>query len=123
MINIPDKLLEKIKEILVSEPFDIFNEENETITEGNLELVDSRYDTDSLELEDRYIGSANIFIAASLLTFAMLNEKSIRDLSDEELELSSKYWEFVVDKLKSDRFIRDDSELVKEKIKLVIDNT
>lgn len=123
MMEVPEKLIDRIKLILESEPFDIYSEDTETISEGNIQLVNSRYEEDSLEEEDRYIGSANIFIAASLLVYAMLNEREIRELSEEEIELSSKYWELVVSKLKSDRFIRDDRELVRDQIRLVIDNT
>ncbi len=123
MINIPDSLLEKIKDILTSEPLDIYDSEEETITESNLELVDSRYETDSLSEEDRYIGSGNIFIAATILAYISLKETKIRELTDEELELSNQYWDFVVNKLKAERFIRDTKLQANEQIRVVVDNT
>jgi hypothetical protein len=109
MINIPDSLLEKIKDILTSEPLDIYDSEEETITESNLELVDSRYETDSLSEEDRY--------------YISLNEPKIRELTDDELELSNQYWDFVVNKLKAERFIRDTKLQANEQIRVVVDNT
>lgn len=123
MISIPDNLLEKIKDILTSEPLDIYDSEEETITESNLELVDSRYETDSLSEEDRYIGSGNIFIAATILAYISLKETKIRELTDEELELSNQYWDFVVNKLKAERFIRDTKLQANEQIRVVVDNT
>lgn len=123
MITIPDNLLEKIKDILESEPLDIYDSDNETITESNLELVESRYETDFLEESDRYIGSANIFIAASILAYIILGESKIRTLSDEELETSSQYWDFLVEQLKRERFIRDTKLQANERIRVVVDNT
>lgn len=123
MISIPDNLLEKIKDILESEPLDIYDSEAETVTESNLELVESRYETDSLELSDRYIGSANIFIAASILAYISLGEPKIRELSEDELEISGKYWDYVVDLLRNQRFVRDTKLQANERIRVVVDNT
>lgn len=112
-------LLDKIKEILESDPLDIYSRDTETINESNFELVESRYEDE----DDRYIGSANIFIAASLACYEYFDATNIDDLTDAQLEEFVSSWTNILNNLKQDRFIRDIVLLSKEKIKIVVDNT
>jgi hypothetical protein len=113
------QLLEKIKDILESDPLDIYSRETETVNESNFELVLSRYEDE----DDRYIGSANLFIAASLACYDYYDSTNIDDLTEEQLEEFVSSWAEILNYLKQDRFIRDIGLLSKEKIKIVVDNT
>lgn len=113
------QLLEKIKDILESDPLDIYSRETETVNESNFELVLSRYEDE----DDRYIGSANLFIAASLACYDYYDSTNIDDLTDNQLEEFVSSWAEILNYLKQDRFIRDIGLLSKEKIKIVVDNT
>lgn len=113
----------KIKEILVSSPLDIYSDEDETINEANYELVSSRFDEDSLSEEDRYIGSANMFIAASLICYDHFNFDSINELTEEQLTEFYSIWHEIVAELKKERFIREIGLLSKNNLKIVVDNT
>lgn len=123
MYKISDELLVKIKDLLISQPLDIYSHNSETINEANFELVDSRYEENSLEEEARYIGSANMFIAASLACYVHFNCREIDDLSDEELTEFAQVWSGILEILKEQRYIREIGLLAKEKIKVVVDNT
>jgi hypothetical protein len=116
-------LLEKIKDLLESDPLDIYSRDTETVNETNFELVDSRYEEDLQEEEDRYIGSANLFIAASLACYEHFDCTSIDNLTDKQLSDFVTVWAELLKYLKEDRFIRDIGLLSKEKIKIVVDNT
>jgi hypothetical protein len=118
-----EQLIEKIKEILTSTPLDIYSEESDTVNEANFELVASRFTKDSLSEEDRYVGSANMFIAASLVCYDYFDFATIDDLSEEELNEFYLVWKDVVEVLKKDRFIREIGLLSKNNIKVVVDNT
>lgn len=113
----------KIKEIISSTPLDIYSEENETVNESNFELVHSRFTKDSLAPEDRYIGSANLFLAASLVCYDYFNCESIDELSDEDLEEFQTVWKGILSELKKERFIREIGLLSRDSIKVVVDNT
>ena len=85
-------LLEHIKNILLSEPLDIFSEEDETLSQSSFELVTARqesdfedYDEEDEDFEElsRYIGSANLFIAAAIVCDVTSRGKSISTLNDE----------------------------------------
>ncbi len=115
--------MDKIKEILASTPLDIYSEESDTINEANFELVASRFTEDSLSEEDRYIGSANMFIAASLVCYDYFDFARIDDLSEEDLNEFYMVWKDVVEVLKKERFIREIGLLSKNNIKVVVDNT
>jgi hypothetical protein len=116
-------IINKIKEILLSTPLDIYSEENESVTEANYELVSSRFDKDSLSLEDRYIGSANIFIAASLVCYDYFECQTIEELTDQQLNEFYEQWRSILEQLKAERFIRDTKQLIKSNIKMIVDNT
>ena len=118
-----EQLIEKIKEIILSTPLDIYSEEDDTISEANFELVASRFTEDSRSEEDRYVGSANMFIAASLLCYDYFNFTVINDLTEEELDEFYSVWKDVVEVLKKERFIREIGLLSKNNIKVVVDNT
>jgi hypothetical protein len=113
----------KIKEIIASTPLDIYSEENETVNESNFELVHSRFEKDTGSKEDRYVGSANLFLAATLVCYDYYECESIDELSDEELEDFQHIWRGLLNKLKQDRFIREIGLLSKNNIKVVVDNT
>lgn len=123
MYSISNELLIKIKDLLLSQPLDIYSEDSDTVNESNFELVDSRYDEDSIEEEARYIGSANMFIAASLACYAYFDCKELDDLSDDELTEFADSWNNILEILKEQRYIREVGLLAKEKIKVVVDNT
>lgn len=116
-------LIDKIKDILESTPLDIYSEESDTVNEANFELVESRYSVDKLLDEDRYIGSANMFIAASLVCYDYFDFTVINDLTEEQLDEFYAIWKDVINELKEQRFIRDIGLLSKNNIKVVVDNT
>lgn len=118
-----NELINRIKDILVSSPLDIYSDESETVNEANFELVTSRFTEDSLSEEDRYIGSANMFIAASLVCYDYFDFTTIDDLTEEQLNEFYLIWKDVVDVLKKERFIREIGLLSKSNIKVVVDNT
>ena len=124
-------LLEHIKNILLSEPLDIFSEEDETLSQSSFELVTARqksdfedYDDEDEDFEElsRYIGSANLFIAAAIVCDVTSNGKSINTLNDEELEIFNKKWKSLINQLKEERFIRELQPIAHSKIKLVVNN-
>ncbi len=123
MYKISNELLIKIKDLLISQPLDIYSQDSDTINESNFELVDSRYEEDSIEEEARYIGSANMFIAASLACYVYFDCKGIDELSDDELTEFADAWNNILEILKEQRYIREIGLLAKEKIKVVVDNT
>lgn len=123
MNNISDQLMTKIRDLLVSEPLDIYSRDSDTVNEANFELVDSRYEDDGLEEEDRYIGSANMFIAASLACYVYFDCREIDQIEDEEMIEFASVWAGILESLKKERFIREVGLLSKEKIKVVVDNT
>lgn len=116
-------LIDKVKEILLSTPLDIYSEAEETVNEANYELVSSRFDKDTLSQADRYIGSANMFIAASLVCYDHFDFSRIDDLTEEQLEEFYTVWKSVISLLKEQRFIREIGLLSKNNIKVVVDNT
>jgi hypothetical protein len=109
-------LIKRIKDILESNPLDVYNEEDEM--EGTIELVSSRSD-----YGDRYIGTANIFMAVTIFIYASLGYTKIVELPEEVLDQKMDEWHGILNTLKEEKFIRDTQPLVKEKIKLVVDNT
>ena len=118
-----NKLIQKIKDILESTPLDIYSESSDTVNEANFELVNSRFETDKLTEEDRYIGSANMFIAASLVCYDYFDFTTIDELTEEQLDEFYLVWKDVIEELKKDRFIREIGLLSKNNIKVVVDNT
>jgi hypothetical protein len=110
-------LVDYIKTLIVSEPIDIYSEEEETVNESNFELVNPR-DTE----EGRYIGSANLFVSAYLVCYEVTNGASLSDLSESNKEKFETAWLGLLELLKAQRFIREKQELVHSKIKLVINN-
>ena len=118
-----NKLIQKIKDILESTPLDIYSESSDTVNEANFELVNSRFEKDNLTEEDRYIGSANMFIAASLVCYDYFDFTTIDELTEEQLDEFYLVWKDVIEELKKDRFIREIGLLSKNNIKVVVDNT
>jgi hypothetical protein len=118
-----DHLIPKIKEILLSSPLDIYSDEDDTINEANYSLVNTRFDEDSLSEEDRYVGSANMFIAASLICYDCFDFLNISDLTEEQLDEFYSIWRDIVATLKKERFIREIGLLSKNNLKIVVDNT
>lgn len=120
MYKVPDSIIEKVKEILLSQPLEIYSAEESTVGESNYELVNSRIKTD---LDDRIIGSANLFLAATLSYYVKINEKTVRDFSEEELEDFADYWKSILNILTEERFLREIQQFARQKIKVVVDNT
>ena len=118
-----NKLIQKIKDILESTPLDIYSDSSDTVNEANFELVNSRFENDKLTEEDRYIGSANMFIAASLVCYDYFDFTTIDELTEEQLDEFYLVWKDVIEELKKDRFIREIGLLSKKNIKVVVDNT
>lgn len=118
-----NKLIQKIKDILESTPLDIYSDSSDTVNEANFELVNSRFENDKLTEEDRYIGSANMFIAASLVCYDYFDFTTIDELTEEQLDEFYLVWKDVIEELKKDRFIREIGLLSKNNIKVVVDNT
>ena len=118
-----EDLLETLRDIIESDPLDIYSSEEDSITECVFELVESRYEEDNNEEEDRYIGSANILIASSLLIYVLSGMKDLDKISEIEEELYYKQWEEILLALQNEKFIRPTKLTTKESIKVVVDNT
>lgn len=113
-------LLDKIKEILESEPLDLYDPDTETASESIYELIDPREQED--ETDNRYVGSANLFIASTFAFFVLFKNAEIEKATDEELEEFSVLWKEIVSKLIEHKFIRSHSSHARKGIKLVINN-
>lgn len=125
-MKISAELETKIKEILLSKPYDIYSQETETVNESAYELVISRtiFDKESQEnTQTRYIGSVNMFIASSLMCYVLFNMKNIEDLSDDQLNDFAVKWKDFLERQVSARFIRPIEMIAREKIKVIVDNT
>lgn len=114
-----EDLIVVIKEILESEPLELFNPEEETSSISNLELVNSRFEEDELQEEDRYIGSGNVLLAFSLLSFVLLKETKVRPLTEKEIENTNVIWSTIISQLKEQKFIRDTSSKVKSSLRVI----
>jgi hypothetical protein len=133
---IPELLVDHVKKILLSAPLDIFSEEEETVSQSSYELVEPRIieekDVDSEEVYDygddneydfsRIIGSANLFIAASIVCDEVTQGKNLSDLSEKDLDNFQTSWRALINQLLGERFMRETQEIAHSKIKLVIDN-
>jgi hypothetical protein len=129
MIN--NVLLDYVKEVLISEPLDIFSEENETVSQSVFELVEPReYDIEFLTDDDeddeeknlRYIGSGNVFIAASIVCDEATDGQILAFLNESDLDKFNFVWKSLINHLKEERFIREIQPVAHSKIKLVVDN-
>jgi hypothetical protein len=136
---IQDLLVTHLKKILLSAPLDIFSEEEETLSKSSYELVEARLiesknndsdeayeyeDEDDNESDDfnRIIGSANLFIAASIVCEESTQGKTLSDLSEKDLDNFQTNWKAIINQLLGERFIRETQEVAHSKIKLIIDN-
>jgi hypothetical protein len=131
-------LLEHIKKLLLSDPLDIYSDEEETVSQSSYELVESReltttvivdaesfeYDLQQSEEADfsRVIGSANLFIAASIVCDEVTHGKALSKLNEEELLLFQETWREVINLLLGERFMRETQQTAHSKIKLVVNN-
>lgn len=125
-MKISTELEKRIKDIILSTPYDIYSQEAETVNESVYELVDTRtiFDKDSQEnKQTRYIGSVNMFIASSLVCYVLFNLNNIEDLSDEQLDSFAVIWKEFIEQQMSARFIRPIETIAREKIKVIVDNT
>lgn len=134
MIN--SLLLEHIKKLLLSAPLDIYSECEETVSQSSYELVEPRPlnietdyfsefsgdSEDTAEDDSRVIGSANLFIAASIVCNEVTQGKNLSNLSEKDLSVFQEYWKIVLNCLVSERFMRETQEVAHSKIKLVINN-
>lgn len=113
-----DRLINKIKEILLSPPLDILSADEDTITESVFELVSKR-DDGSI-----YIGSANMFIASSLTCYVSLGYDEIKAVSDEDLNNFATYWNSILVSLQNEKFIRYTKEnRISNMLNIAVDNT
>ena len=139
MIN--SLLVEHIKNLLLSDPLDIYSGEEETVSQSSYELVHLRSltaitvpvdyeDNDDEEEEDdikiyltRAIGSANLFIAASIVCDEVTHGKSLSDISEKDLTLFQESWRSIISLLLGERFMRETQETAHSKIKLIVNNS
>lgn len=131
-------LLDHVKKLLLSPPLDIYSEYEETVSQSSYELVEPRtldidveyfdkeyeYEEDEQQEEDlsRIIGSANLFIAASIVCDEVTHGKKLSDLTDQDLNEFQTHWRSLIDQLLGERFMRETQEVAHSKIKLVINN-
>lgn len=121
-------LIEHVKKLLLSAPLDIYSEIEESVSQSSYELVEPRpleIESDE-ELEEdisRTIGSANLFIAASIVCDEVTQGKKLSNLSEKDLSDFQEHWRSLIDNLVSERFMRETQEVAHSKIKLVINNT
>jgi hypothetical protein len=129
MIN--DILLKYIKELLLSPPLDIYSEYEETVSQSSYELVEPRDleitidedDEDEYAIEcSRVIGSANLFIAASIVCDEVTHGKTLSELTENDLDNFQTGWRTLINQLLGERFMRETQEVAHSKIKLIIDN-
>jgi hypothetical protein len=122
-------LLNHIKELLLSPPLDIYSEYEETVSQSSYELVEPR-DLEINTDEDkeyaiecsRVIGSANLFIAASIVCDEVTHGKVLSELTEQDLNIFQDHWRSLINQLLGERFMRETQEIAHSKIKLVIDN-
>ena len=127
-------LLNHIKELLLSPPLDIYSEYEETVSQSSYELVETRdleitVDDDEDDEDGEYaiecsrvIGSANLFIAASIVCDEVTHGKLLSDLNENDLNTFQEHWRSLINQLLGERFMRETQEIAHSKIKLVIDN-
>jgi hypothetical protein len=126
-------LLNHVKELLLSPPLDICSEYEETVSQSSYELVEARtveLTIDDLEEDEEYeteensriIGSANLFIAASIVCDEVTHGKLLSDLNENDLDTFQEHWRALINQLLGERFMRETQEIAHSKIKLVINN-
>lgn len=128
-------LVNHIKELLLSAPLEIYSEYDQTVSQSSYELVEPRTieininnieddeEEDDIEIYlSRAIGSANLFIAASLVCDEVTYGKMLSDLSEKDLETFQTHWRSLINQLLGERFMRETQEIAHSKIKLVINN-
>lgn len=109
-----NKLLEKIKSLLLDEPLDIYFEDSNTFTTSIIELANPRSSD-----YGRTVGSANMLIATSILNYEMLIEGAQQeDYSDNFTTV----WSNIIESLKKENFLRDTPETARENIYLAVNN-
>ena len=104
---------EMLKEILLSDPMDIYNEDLD-IKESNIELVEEREVSGELSRE---IGSANLYLATAFLYTA--NNIDIPAKDREQVEIMKTVWRDAINLLKQEGFVREKPSSVRESFKLV----
>lgn len=131
---IEQNLVDYVKKILLSDPVDIFYEEQESISHSSFELVDPREVSDDDDDEDeeyeedddedltRYIGSVNLFVAAALVCDEVTHGRALQKLNKADSAKFESAWRFLINQLKEERFIRETQLVAHSKIKLVVDN-
>jgi hypothetical protein len=130
---IEQNLVDYVKKILLSDPVDIFYEEQESISHSSFELVDPREVLDDGDEEDkeyeeddedltRYIGSVNLFVAAALVCDEVTHGRALQKLNKADSAKFEPAWRFLINQLKEERFIRETQLVAHSKIKLVVDN-
>ena len=114
MYIIPNKLLLTIKKILTDDPLDIYFEDTESFSTSIVELVTAR-DSEFGKL----VGSANMLIASSLLNYELQEQGFQQEHYTEVFEQS---WKNLIDSLKTEGFLRETPEAVRETIYLAVNN-
>ena len=130
---VSNQLKEYIKNILASKPLDIYSETEDTVSHSAFELLESREDISYISDENdmfddegndltKTIGSANLFVAATLVCAETLNKKYSSELTEEEQILFENEWENFLQSLIDERFMREIKLIAQSKIKLVVNN-
>lgn len=105
-------LISKIKDILLDTPIDIYNPDENTNTQSMYELQQRREGS-------KYIGSANLFIAASLYCY-VTRANQFNQMSEEDLEMFSNDWKALLTNFENEGFLK---EIGTSNLKVIVDNT
>lgn len=112
---ISEKLESKLKEIILTDPYDIYHPDLiESFSHSTLELCSARDN----EFE-RAIGSANLYIACEILDFEVQKFYKVERGSTYFYEAWSKF----INHLKTSKFLKDTPETTRQGFKLVVDNS
>jgi hypothetical protein len=108
-----DEIVEIVKKLLSDDPIDVYNKQ-EDVKISSIELVESRPVDEELSRE---IGSANLFLASAFL--ATVIGIDLPTKNSEELTKSKEAWTAMVFRLKSENFIRQRPDSLRESFKVV----
>ena len=113
---VSEKLEKKLKEIILTDPYDIYHPDSfsENFSTSSLELCSARDN----EFE-KAIGSANLYIACEILDFEVRKFYKAERGSVHFYEA----WSSFIGYLKESNFVKDTPETTRQKFKLVVDNS
>jgi hypothetical protein len=102
------------KTYLMEDPLDVYRGADDDLKVSSIELVEERLVDD---IPTREIGSANLFLASAFLS--TMNGIDLPARSEEELARSKKLWSEMVEELKSEGFIREKPDNLRERFTIV----